>query len=262
MSAEERQRAVEALPAWMTEAELTPPEGDDHYLAKEGARDALSGWFRGRRRGFYVGAETIVYYPGERRFSPDVCVVLDVEPGRRERWVVSAEGKGLDFALEILVSGDRRKDLRDNVEFYAGLGIPEYFVYEVRTQRIHGFRLPPGGGAYRPILAQAGRYASEVLAIDLALEDGRLRFYAGNAAIFETPELLERLSKTTTQLEARLIEANTERDELAKERDVAAEARDEIAKERDVAAEERDEIAKERDELRAQLEAALARLKG
>ncbi len=251
MSSEERRRTVDALPSWMTEGELTAPEGDLHYLAKEGARDALTGWFRGRARGFYVGAEAIVYYPDERRFSPDICVVLDVEPGTRERWVVSDEGKGLDFTLEILVSGDRRKDLRDNVRRFAHLGIPEYFVYEVREQRIHGWRLPPGGSVYQPILAQRGRYASETLGLELANDCGRLRFFAGNATVYETPELLEQLSKTTTQLHGRLIEAAA-----------ALEASERVREESERV---REESERAREGQRAELEAALAeiaRLKG
>src|SRR5262245_36984624 len=41
-------------------------------------------------------------------------------------WVVAEEGKGLDFVLEVLHKGDRNKDLVENVERYAQLGIPEY----------------------------------------------------------------------------------------------------------------------------------------
>jgi hypothetical protein len=40
--------------------------------------------------------------------------------------VVSAEGKGLDWVLEVHVGGDRKKDAERNVARYARLGIPEY----------------------------------------------------------------------------------------------------------------------------------------
>ena len=86
-------------------------------------------------------------YPGERGFSPDILAVLGVEePDEDERlsWVVADEGKGLDFVLEVLHRGDRDKDLVENVERYAQLGIPEYFVYDRARQQIHGFRLPAG----------------------------------------------------------------------------------------------------------------------
>ena len=78
----------------------------------------------------YLACELPVYYPGERMFAPDVIAVMDVEPHSRMRWVVSAEGKGLDFALEVHVAGERRKDLERNVERFARLGIREYFLFD------------------------------------------------------------------------------------------------------------------------------------
>ena len=77
---------------------------------------------------------------------------------------------GLDWVLEVLWAGDRKKDLEDNVVKYASLGIPEYFVYDQKLQRILGYRLPVGGNAYRPILAQTGLYHSNVLGVDLAIK--------------------------------------------------------------------------------------------
>ena len=44
-------------------------------------------------------------------FAPDVMAVVDVETHERQTWVVAEEGKGVDFALEVLVSGNRKKDL-------------------------------------------------------------------------------------------------------------------------------------------------------
>ena len=43
--------------------------------------------------------------------------------------MVSHEGEGLDFVLEVRVSGDRTKDFETNVKRYARLGIPEYFAF-------------------------------------------------------------------------------------------------------------------------------------
>src|SRR5688500_3391700 len=98
MDAETRARIVDALPTdipW----ELHPPEGDEHREPKDAARDALGEHFRRKGRRAYVSSELVTYYPGQPRFCPDVLVVLDVEPHPRSRWVVSAEGKGLDFVL-------------------------------------------------------------------------------------------------------------------------------------------------------------------
>ena len=67
--------------------------------------------------------------------------VVEPEDDQRMAWVVADEGKGLDLVLEVLHKGDRDKDLVENVERYARLGIPEYFVYDRARQQIHGY--PP-----------------------------------------------------------------------------------------------------------------------
>ena len=73
-------------------------------------------------------------------------------------WVVLDEGKALDLAIEIVHSGDRNKDLISNVARYARLGIPEYFVYDQRRQRLYGFSLPASGQLrYESITPSGGR---------------------------------------------------------------------------------------------------------
>jgi Uma2 family endonuclease len=204
MSPRERERVVAALPGEVTEAEMSPPEGDRHFLAKVRALDALRGYFTRQRRRVYLAAELPVYYPGERRFAPDLLAVLDVEPHERDKWVVSAEGKGLDFVLEVHVGGDRKKDAEQNVERYARLGIPEYFIYDRGRQKLVGWRLPgPGARAYVPILPQHGRYGSALLGLELRVEDERLRFYAGHALLLESEELIARLEGLISGLQQR-----------------------------------------------------------
>ena len=132
-------------------------------------------------------------------FAPDVIAVLDVDPHPRQRWVVLHEGKGLDFALEITLAGDRKKDLEDNVVRYAALGIPEYFVLDLKLNRILGYRLSAGRG-YEPIVPQAGRWASRILGLDLALELGRVRFFAGSAPLPHADELIARLDTMVREL--------------------------------------------------------------
>ncbi len=233
MSAEERARVVEALPCYMTEAELSPPEGDPHSGPVRSARDALGGFFGAKGRSHYIGCDLIVYYPDRRRFAPDVFVVFDVEPHEREKWVVSHEGRGLDWVLEVLYSGDRKKDLERNVRLYAELGVPEYFVYDSRRQALHGFRLPePGATAYVPVLAQYGRYPSEVLGLDLCVEEGRLRFYAATAPLLETPEIIDRLRRAAAGFDERLAEEARARAEAEQGRAEAEQGRAEEARAR------------------------------
>jgi hypothetical protein len=150
-------------------------------------------------------------YPGVEVFTPDVLAVLDVvEPEDDERlaWVVADEGRGLDLALEVLHRGDRRKDLVDNVERYASLGISEYFVYDRAKQQIHGHRLAsPGTRRYQRIVPQAGRYHSTVLGLDLVLQQGSLRFYHGMAELIGSGELIDRLTGMVESLEAKAEQA-------------------------------------------------------
>jgi hypothetical protein len=135
-------------------------------------------------------------------FAPDLIAMLDVDPRERLRWVVSHEGKGLDFALEITLSGDRRKDLELNVDRFARLGIPEYFVLDLKYHRILGYRLG-AAMSYEPIVPQLGRWPSRVLGLDLGLEHDRVRFYSGSARLPDSEELIGRLEGMVDTLVAK-----------------------------------------------------------
>jgi hypothetical protein len=158
------------------------------------------------RRDVYLAEEMAVVYPGEESFSPDVLAVVDVpqiEDDERMAWVVADEGRGLDVVLEVLHRGDRHKDLARNVDRHARLGIPEYFVYDRAQQRVQGFRLTaPGARRYQRIVPQAGRHSSLVLGVDLAVQDGSLRFFQGMAELFGSENLIDRLSSMVGRLEA------------------------------------------------------------
>ena len=90
MSPEERAKVVAMLPSDDPLDLMPPPEGDPHRKAKVGTLDALDAFFRRIGRKVYLSSELAVYYPGERRFAPDVLAVLDVEPRERNSWVVSS----------------------------------------------------------------------------------------------------------------------------------------------------------------------------
>jgi Uma2 family endonuclease len=221
MSPEERQRVLDELPSEFAVSEAGPPEGDYHFEAKTTAKEVLGGFFQRIGRRVYVAADLPVYYPSERMFAPDVFAVLDVEVKPRASWSVSAEGKGLDLALEIVWSGRRKKDLEANVTRYAALGITEYFVFDRRRLRLRGYRLPPGAQRYQPLVPQEGRLTSAVLGLDLAIEGERLRFYHGLAALPESDELIARLGSMLGDLEARIDEAERRSDENARRADEA-----------------------------------------
>lgn len=218
LTAAQRRKIVDALPGEVTDAEMSPPEGDRHFHAKIRALDALGGHFRRLKRRVYLAAELPVYYPAERRFAPDLLAVFDVDSHARDKYVVSAEGKGLDIVFEVHVGGDRKKDAEVNVERYGRLGIPEYFIYDRGRQHLFGFRLPRKGATrYVPIVPQQRRYTSEVLGLELAIEDERLRFYLGNALLLESADLIERLQREMADVEARADEAARAQEQLAGE---------------------------------------------
>src|SRR5262245_58266414 len=188
MSPDERERWLVKVLDALSDPKDTMSEGRPHKKAKTRSLDMLGLHFGAVGRVVYLAEEMAVLYPGEEVFTPDVLAVLDVpEPEDDERmaWIVADEGKGLDFVLEGLHKGDRQKDLVDNVERYAHLGIPEYFVYDRAQQRIRAYRLPgPGPGRYQPVVPQGGRYPSAVLGLDLVVEGGTLRFFHGMAELF------------------------------------------------------------------------------
>lgn len=253
MTPEEREHVVAMLPPDLP-VDLLPNEGDPHRKAKRGALDALDNWFRRIGRKIYLSSELATYYPGEGRFAPDLLAVTDVDPHERTRWVVNAEGKGLDFVLEVHAAGDRRKDEKTNVERYARVGIPEYFFFDRTRARLLGYRLPAEGArVYERMIPQAGRFASKVLGLDLALDGERLRFFAGNAPLEDADEMIARLG---TMLD-KVIAGEEETARLAEE--LAAKVAQELRL-REEEQKKREEEQKKREQAERALAEALAEI--
>jgi len=211
MSPDERDRLLLKILDILSDPRAAMSEGRPHKKAKTRSLDMLGLHFGAMGRVVYLAEEMAVLYPGEEVFTPDVLAVADVpqpEDDERLAWVVADEGKGLDLVLEVLHRGDRKKDLVDNVERYARLGIPEYFIYDRAQQRIRGYRLAGAGAKrYQPIVPQGGRYSSTVLGLDLAVEGGTLRFFYGMAELFGSAELIRRLNDMVQDREAKAEQA-------------------------------------------------------
>ena len=246
MSEEQRQAVVDSLPSEFPASEAAPPEGDLHTEAVYGARTALRRFFGKLGRSIYVGTNLPVYYPGRSMFSPDVIAVLDVPTHPRPSWIVSKEGKGLDFALEVIVLGHRRKDTARNLELYQKLGIGEYFIFDRPRLHLQGFRLRKGASQYEPIIPQHGQYASSVLGLTLSVNGERLRFSMGDAELPGADELIDRLEGFVDGLQERVA---------------AAEARaEEEARRAEEEARRAEEQRRRGDEAEARLQAALAEI--
>jgi len=250
MTAEERAAVIEALPSEIESA--FPPEGDLHRKAKDGPLGALGAYFRRLGRRVYLSSNLPVYYPGERIFAPDLIAVLDVDPHERNHWVTSHEGRGLDLALEVLYRGDDRKDLQRNVERFARLGIPEYFIYDRKRGKVHGYALEPGDSTYTRIVPQQGRWPSRVLGLDLALEGDRLRLYAGTAAVPDLEELAERGEALLAGAISRVEESERRAEHEAQRAEQEAQRAEQEARRADRAERELTALRAELEALRAQ----------
>jgi Uma2 family endonuclease len=214
---------------------MAPPEGDRHFQAKTRALDALRSYFARQRRRIYLAAELPIYYPAEPRFAPDLLAVVDTEDHQRDKWVVSAEGKGLDWVLEVHVGGDRKKDAERNVARYARLKISEYFLYDRARNQLFGYRLAsPEAISYTAIVPQSGLYESHVLGLDVQVTQDRLRFYAGTALLLESDELIARLEQMIEDVQRRVEEEIRQREDEVRRREETelevARLRDELAR--------------------------------
>jgi Uma2 family endonuclease len=215
MSPAERERRVMEIVDMLQDPQRAISEGRRHKRAKSDAVDALSLHFRTTGRVIYLAEEMEIIYPGAPAFTPDILAVLDVaqpEDDPRMAWVVLAEGRGLDLVLEVLHKGNRKKDLADNVDLYASLGIPEYFIYDVGRGHIEGHRLPapPAARRYQKIVGQHGRYTSAVLGLDLVFREGTLRFFSGQAPLPGSHETIGCLEDMVGNLQARAGDARAE----------------------------------------------------
>jgi Uma2 family endonuclease len=255
LSLAERAAVAAALPGEVTDAEMSPPEGERHFNAKIRALDALRSYFRRQRRRIYLAPEMPTYYPAEPRFAPDLIAVLEAEDFERDKWVVSAEGKGLDWVLEVHVGGDRKKDAEHNVARYARLGIPEYFLYDRARNRLAAYRLAsPDARVYTAILPNHGLYESRVLGLDVQVDEDRLRFYAGTALLPESDELIARVQEMSDRAQRRAEEESRRAEEAIRRAEEEVQRREEAIRRAEEETRRREEAEQEVARLRAELE--------
>ena len=153
-----------------------------------------------------VGGNNFLYYEeGKPKLvvSPDVFVAYGVpKETDREVWKVWVEGKAPDFILEVTSRSTRKDDEGRKKAIYERIGVREYWQFD------------PTGDYLDPILKgralSDGRFRelelerrdgglcrfSEVLGLDLRLEEGRLRFFDPKRGEYLlTPEEQERALK-------------------------------------------------------------------
>ncbi|MBI4675377.1 MAG: Uma2 family endonuclease [Chloroflexi bacterium] len=155
-----------------------------------------------------VGFKQLVYY-AERDymvfFTPDIFVARDVPPKKRFAFYTWEEGKAPDALINFATADFARDDFGYYREVFANLGVREYFIFdplgEYLNPRLCGYRLV--GDEYAPM--NGGPLFSEVLGLELRVEQERLRLYdPQRGAYLLYPDELQAEAEQLEQENARL----------------------------------------------------------
>ncbi|MBX9254189.1 Uma2 family endonuclease [Desmonostoc muscorum CCALA 125] len=162
-------------------------EGDLQRKCLVYATTVLEIYFRNRPNVYVAGNLFIYYEKGnpESVVAPDVFVVFGVENRDRGSYKTWEENdKTPDFVLEITSKTTRSKDQGAKKGIYAFLGVREYFQYDPTgdylNPQLQGLRLVEDN--YFPVPTNSlsndtVSLPSEVLGLELRLQEGKLRFY-------------------------------------------------------------------------------------
>ena len=155
-------------------------ETDVHRAQMIGLLDCLEEYYRSEPN-IYVTGNILLYYrdaEGERQsISPDIFVVRGIEKKVRRIYNLDVEKKAPDLVIELTSRHTKVEDLGNKRIIYADLGVREYFIFDPLdgsiTPQLRGFRLE--GGEYIPLVGAL--LHSEVLGLDLVIEEEVLRLY-------------------------------------------------------------------------------------
>jgi Uma2 family endonuclease len=143
-------------------------------------REALKDYFRDEPQVYVAGNMLFYYEEGNPAacVAPDVFVVQGVAKGERRTYKLWEEGQPPTVVFEITSRRSRLEDLGTKRALYAMLGVREYFLYdplgEYLRPPLQGYRL--WEGEYERVLSGAqGELASQVLRLELRVEEGQLR---------------------------------------------------------------------------------------
>jgi Uma2 family endonuclease len=211
-------------------------ETDDHRELMMDLHDALDEFYLDEKW-IYVTANVFVYYRDEagkmQSVSPDIMVVRGVRKKNRRIYNIEVEGKAPEMVIELTSTSTTVEDLVTKKYIYAKIGVKEYFIFdpygETLRPPLRGFRLE--NGEYVPMADThiGGTHLySEVLGLELRVEDGQLRLY--------DPKTGERLLTRKEKREALRMEAAARREaevkaaqELAAREAAEAKAAQELA---------------------------------
>ena len=171
--------------------------------------------------------------PGAPIRYPDLLVAFDADPDLYDAnngYVVSFQSKPPDLVLEIASRATGHIDTDIKPEYYAGLGIAEYWRFD-ETGEFHGDKLAGDylvDGTYQPIpvetLADGSiRAYSRVLNLYLCWEQGSLDFLdpATEAHIVSLDSLREELREVEAQAQEEIRRAQAQAQEERRQREIA-----------------------------------------
>jgi len=174
--------------------EIVYPDSDGRPMAESDfqltpliyALDALKAYFQSHEDVYVAGNMFLYYEEGNPKaaVAPDVFVVLGAPKGDRHSYRLWKEPKAPDFVLEITSKSTRSEDQGVKRGVYAFVGVREYWQYDPTGDYLKpplkGLRLVDENYESLPAgIAEGGELSihSEVLALDIRLEKGSLRFY-------------------------------------------------------------------------------------
>ncbi|BAY74746.1 hypothetical protein NIES25_11600 [Nostoc linckia NIES-25] len=204
-------------------------EGDLQRKCLVYATTVLDIYFQNRLNVYVAGNLFIYYEKGnpESVVAPDVFVVFGAEKRDRGSYKTWEENDKIpDFVLEITSKTTRSKDQGAKKGIYAFLGVREYFQYDPTgdylNPRLQGLRLVENN--YFPVPTNSLSndtlsLPSEVLGLELRLEQGKLRFYdPATDRILLTHEeevaIRQAAEEKAQRLAAKLRELNIDPDSL------------------------------------------------
>lgn len=213
-------------------------ETDTHRRYMLDLIDALEEHYRDDKW-TYVTGNIFVYYPDEtgklQPVSPDIFVVHGVEKKDRRIYNIKVEGKAPEMVIELTSTSTKMEDLGNKKFLYASLGVKEYFLFdplsETMRPTLRGFRLEDG--EYIPIVGT--RLYSEVMGLELRLEEGALRLYNPQTSTYLLTRKEVHAARRAAEAARQIAETKAAQESAARE---AAEAelarlREELAKHRD-----------------------------
>ncbi|WP_373542587.1 Uma2 family endonuclease [Chamaesiphon sp.] len=228
-------------------------ETSDHLYAIVTTLGILLAHLKGQQA--TVLADQFLYYAQgfpRLRVAPDVMVIFGVEPGGRDNYKTWEEGQVPAVIFEMTSSGTKNKDDVEKKHLYQSLGVTEYWQFDPRgewiPEKLRGYRLY---GEEEPIYIPVTNNRSEVLQLQLAVEDKIIAFYRLDNGVKLLP--VEELNFALEQQIGQTAAAS-QRAEAASQRAASASQRAEAASQRAEAEFQRaDREAQRTRELEAQI---------